>query len=385
MNGPFRIASEALAPSSTDFRVEIVSTAEALSALEPDWQQLWAACGALIFQSFGWIESWWLNVADRETRQLMIATAWDGPMLVGILPLAIHRHRGLRLLEWAARDHADYCDMLVHPAASPGVAGAMWNAVNRRRGFDLILLNRLLPDARAHALLTSGERPVLMPNHRSEMSLRVVGPHADGEAWFNAQNKKSRQNYRRGVAYLSEGAELRFRLLPPDAEIEPVLTRLSALKRAWLEKMGLEAPLFDQDAPLLGALVDTLRKAGQLRIFVLERDGETIAISINFVDGKTMMAFVTTYDPAVEKGSPGMVLMVDYIRWAFDNGLDLVDFLCGAEDFKSRFASETVTLTSMAGAASLFGKAALTTDRLVRFVRTCRAGLAERHAGARAA
>ncbi|MCZ8186806.1 MAG: GNAT family N-acetyltransferase [Beijerinckiaceae bacterium] len=385
MNGPFEIVPEALAGSSAGIRVEIVRTAEALSALEPDWQQLWAACGALIFQSHGWIEGWWLHIADRETRQLLIATAWDGSMLVGVMPLAIHRHRGLRLLEWAARDHADYCDMLIHPAASPDVTSALWNAVTRQRGYDLILLNRLMPDARAHALLTAGERPVLMPNHRSEMSLRVVGPHADGEAWFNAQTKKTRQNYRRGVAYLSEGAELRFRLLPPDAELEPVLARLAALKRAWLEKMGLDAPLFDEGAPLLGALVETLRRAGQLRIFVLERGDETIAISINFIDGRKMMAFVTTYDPAVEKGSPGMVLMVDYIRWAFDNGLDLVDFLCGAEDFKSRFASETVTLTSMAGAASLVGTAALTTDRLVRFIRTCRAGLAERRAGARAA
>lgn len=385
MNGPFEIVPEAVAGSSAGIRVEIVRTAEALSVLEPDWQQLWAACGALIFQSHGWIESWWLHIADRETRQLLIATAWEGSMLVGVLPLAIHRHRGLRLLEWAARDHADYCDMLIHPAASPDVTSALWNAVTRQRGYDLILLNRLMPDARAHALLTAGERPVLMPNHRSEMSLRVVGPHADGEAWFNAQTKKTRQNYRRGVAYLSEGAELRFRLLPPDAELEQVLARLAALKRAWLEKMGLDAPLFDEGAPLLGALVETLRRAGQLRIFVLERGDETIAISINFIDGRKMMAFVTTYDPAVEKGSPGMVLMVDYIRWAFDNGLDLVDFLCGAEDFKSRFASETVTLTSMAGATSLVGTAALTTDRLVRFIRTCRAGLAERRAGARAA
>lgn len=385
MNRAFRIANEAVAPSSPEIRVKIVSTSEALSALGPDWQQLWAACNALIFQSHGWIESWWRHIADRETRQLMIATAWDGPILVGVLPLAIHRHRGVRLLEWAARDHADYCDMLVHPDAPPDVAEAMWNAVNRERGYDLILLNRLLPDARAHVLLNTGERAVLVPNHRSEMSLRVVGPHANGEAWFNAQNKKTRQNYRRGVTYLSEGAELRFRLLPPDAEIAPVLNRLAELKRAWLEKMGLEAPLFDQGAPLLGALVDTLRRAGQLRIFVLERDGETIAISINFVDGKKMMAFVTTYDPAVEKGSPGMVLMVDYIRWAFDHGLDLVDFLCGAEEFKSRFASEMVTLTSMAGAASLVGTAALTTDRLVRLIRTCRAELAERRAKTEAA
>jgi CelD/BcsL family acetyltransferase involved in cellulose biosynthesis len=124
-------------------------------------------------------------------------------------------------------------------------------------------------------------------------------------------------------------------------------------------------------------LVTVLQQAGQLRVFVLERDGDMVAVSINFVDRNRMMAFVTTYDPAVDKGSPGMVLMVDYIRWAFDNGLELVDFLCGAEDFKSRFASETVTLTSMTGSASLIGHAAVTTDRVVARFRRFRAARAE--------
>jgi len=372
-------------PASTALTITFARDAEALAALKPDWQALSLACSAMIFQSHGWIESWWTHLTDRDERKLLIACAWDGSRLIGLMPLAIHRHRGVRILEWAARDHADYCDMLIHPDASPDLAAQLWRAIGQQRGYDLVLLNRLLPDARAHALPHAGGGIALASNHRSEMSLRVTGPHANGEAWFNAQNKKTRQNYRRGATYLAEGATLRFRLLPPETEIAPVLDRLAQLKRAWLVKMGLEAPLFDAGALMLGAFVETLRQAGQLRIFVLERNEETIAISINFVDQNRMMAFVTTYDPAVEKGSPGMVLMVDYIRWAFDKGLDLVDFLCGAEDFKSRFASETVTLTSMAGAATLIGTAAVNADRMVRFVRRYRARLSERSAGARAA
>ncbi len=359
------------------FRIEIIRDGERLASIARDWHALWQVSGALIFQSHGWINAWWTHLHDREHRQLMITCAWQDGRLVALLPLAVHRHRGLRVLEWAARDHADYCDMLIDPAAPAGIASELWQAASRQGGFDLVLLNRLLPDAKAHDLMARRVGVTLAPNHRSEISLRVPGPFASGEAWFNAQGKKTRQNYRRGMAYLTEGAELSFRLLPADADLRPILDRLAELKRAWLVKMGLDAPLFDAGAPLLAALVTVLQQSGQLRVFVLERDGDVVAVSINFVDRNRMMAFVTTYDPAVEKGSPGMVLMVDYIRWAFDNGLELVDFLCGAEDFKSRFASETVTLTSMTGSASLIGHAAVTTDRMVERFRRFRAARSE--------
>jgi CelD/BcsL family acetyltransferase involved in cellulose biosynthesis len=89
-----------------------------------------------------------------------------------------------------------------------------------------------------------------------------------------------------------------------------------------------------------------------------------IAVSINFVQRETMMAFITTYDPQVERASPGMLLMVDYIGWSIDNGLKLVDFLCGAEPFKLRFANQSVILGTVVAARTPLGHAALAVDRL---------------------
>ncbi len=83
---------------------------------------------------------------------------------------------------------------------------------------------------------------------------------------------------------------------------------------------------------------------------------------MNFVEGKSLRAFVTAYDPTFQHGSPGMVLMMDYIRWAFDNGLNEVDFLTGDEDFKNRLANEAVPLASIAGPGSVLGRIAMLAD-----------------------
>ncbi|TIM17624.1 MAG: GNAT family N-acetyltransferase, partial [Mesorhizobium sp.] len=74
-------------------------------------------------------------------------------------------------------------------------------------------------------------------------------------------------------------------------------------------------------------------------------------------------AFFTTYDPAFERASPGMVLMMDYIQWSFDRGLTTIDFLCGGEDFKRRFATHSVILSSVVGGRNLRGRLAALADR----------------------
>lgn len=360
-------------------RLEIVRSAERLAAVGPAWTALWRGSGALVFQSHAWVAAWWTTVPDAERRSLRIVLAWRGEALAAVLPLATCRRRGLRLLEWAAKDHTDYGDALVAHDADPGLLRRMWRHLSAAGGFDLVYLNRLLPEAAARALLdpaaAAGVR--LRPNHRREVSFRVVGDWPTGAAWLASQSKKTRQNYRRGQKFLGDAGALRFRLLPPDAPMAPVLARLAELKRAWLAGNDLESNLYDAGSPALAALVRVLAEAGLLRAFVLECDGVIVAVSINFVQAGTMMAFVTTYDPAFERGSPGMVLMMDYIQWSIDRGLHAVDFLCGAEAFKSRFATTCVTLDSVMGRRTLPGAAAMMLDSwnlVVRDMRRRRTG-----------
>lgn len=345
-------------------KLEVVTSGARLEEIAKPWMDLWRNVDGLIFQSHAWVSAWWRTIPDSRRRKLRIGLIWEGDRLLAVMPLAIGRRKGLRLLEWAAGSYVDYGDILAAPECSTTSLIRLWRMLSTMGGYDIAFLNRLSPDATAHRLTAPAVRTGFRPNHRSEASYRVTGDWTNGAAWFNAQSKKTRQNYRRSVKGLQESGEVRFRLVGDGEPLQPILERVAVLKRKWLATHGRQSELFDEGAPILAALVRALADQGLLRIFVLECNGVVIAVSINFVQRRTMMAFVTTYDPDFSKGSPGMVLMMDYIAWSIDQGLPVVDFLCGAEAFKERFATQSLKLTSASGARTMTGAASLLADGL---------------------
>lgn len=352
-------SAAAAAPGAT---IEIVDAPERLAELAPSWDRLWADADGLVFQSHRWILAWWQTAPGRSRLKLRLALLWRGEALVAILPLAIRRKGAIRTLEWAARDHSDFCDALVAPGLRPAELEPLWRAVLASGGFDLVYLNRLLPDALAQGLAARPASVRLRPYWRQEENYRVAGSWPSGDAWLDSQSKKTRQNYRRGRKFIEESGPLRFRLLGDDEPLAPVLEHVAALKRKWLERHGRHSDLFDEGAAALPALVGCLRELGLLRLFVLECGPAIVAVSINLVQRNRMMAFVTTYDPDHERASPGMLLMCDYIAWSIDRGLAEVDFLCGGEEFKRRFATRSLILSSHAGARTPLGHLALAAD-----------------------
>lgn len=344
-------------------RLEVVTDGVRLAEIGAAWNDLWTRTDSLMFQSHAWISAWWDTLPDQGRQQLRIGLVWNGDRLDAVVPLCVRQRRGLRFLEWAANSYSDYEDLLAADDCAPETLRRVWSALTALGGYDIALLNRLRPDARARDLPGGTVRPALVPNHRSEVCHQVTGNWTSGKAWFESQSKKARQNYRRKQSTLAEFGTPQFRLLAPDEPLRPVLKRLSDLKRQWLDARGRSSTLFAEGEVALSALIEALARAGVLRIFVIEVDGLIVSISVNFEQHGSLMAFVTTYDPAFERASPGTLLMSDYIIWAFDHGLHTVDFLCGAEAFKQRFGTAQVTLGTLTAPGSLRGRAALALDR----------------------
>ena len=76
-----------------------------------------------------------------------------------------------------------------------------------------------------------------------------------------------------------------------------------------------------------------------------------------------MEAYLTSYDEAFERASPGTILIVEYAQWSFDRRLTLVDFLRGDEAFKFRMANAETRLNAFTGSRTLVGRVAISGHR----------------------
>ena len=82
-----------------------------------------------------------------------------------------------------------------------------------------------------------------------------------------------------------------------------------------------------------------LAASNSLRIHVLEGDGEIAGLIYQLWDGKTAYGYITGFDPAFDRYSPG-VLLLDYaISRAIGEGALSWDFLRGEEPYKFQWGA----------------------------------------------
>jgi CelD/BcsL family acetyltransferase involved in cellulose biosynthesis len=343
-------------------RIEIVTDAPRLLEIEQPWQTLWGRCGADVFQSHAWISAWWSAVRSRPGVKLRIATAWHGDELVAVLPLAIQRERFLRTLRWAGELFSDYCDALIDThREGRAVLQRLWEEIAGRGGYDVASLKQVRTDARAAWLLRhlceQSSRSTMEPGARC---LQVRRRWPDGAAFFRSLGKKGRNNHSRGKRILAElGGEVTFGVRGPGEPVEDLIDRLMTLKLDWVRANDAASPLLGEDGEVLRALLRTIAASGALTLFTLECGGKLAAASANFVGRDRNQAYLTSYDPAFSRASPGTILIELYTMWSFDRGFAEVDFLRGDEAFKLGFANAETALMNVVAPGTALGRAAI--------------------------
>jgi CelD/BcsL family acetyltransferase involved in cellulose biosynthesis len=353
---------------------EIVNAPDRVGTLRQPWQLLWERGGIEVFQRHEWIAGWTRGLAGRSDIRPLIGLAWRDDRLIAVLPCAIRRRDGLRTLEWAAQELSDYCDALVDPEVDgQATLEQVWNAMQTTGGFDLVHLKQVRPDARARHLLDriTQQTGTLRMQQSGERCLRIDSAWTDGEAWFRSLNKKSRNNHTRGKRILSElGGQVVFRMHDPNAPVRPLLETIMELKRAWLVANHPDSPFLGADSSLPLAVLEAAWATGRMAIFLLECGGRIAAASVNFIHDTRMQAYLTAYDPVFDRASPGTILIVEYTKWAFDRGLQAVDFLRGEEAFKYRLANAETQLDGYVGGRTLLGRAAIAARDIRNRLRT---------------
>jgi CelD/BcsL family acetyltransferase involved in cellulose biosynthesis len=311
--------------------VEVLGSLSELAALRAEWWALWHASPQPVpFLSPSWLLCWARHYAPDRTRAIAVR---EHGVLVALLPF--FSWRGEVLL--AGTGPSDYGDALIAPdreELAPMLLDALAAAAGAL-GCARIDLQQLSPGSP----LLNAPTPQGWQSEVRDGDLCTIA-YARGDDGLGCINGKTRRNLRLAQRNLAREGEVTIAPLPKSEWRGAARTLEWLHGRRWRQR-GESGQLAD---PLMCAfmrsVIPDLGEAGLLRFYRLKCDNRPLAAAFVMRCGGSAHFYLTGFDPAWSRYSPGLLTVVAAMRGTFAEGVDEFHFLRGREAYKYRIGAE---------------------------------------------
>jgi CelD/BcsL family acetyltransferase involved in cellulose biosynthesis len=298
----------------------------------------------------------WLRAYGDEVEPFVPLVRGDDGSLRGLLPLAIDREGHPRACRIAGANLGDR----FHPVCEPGDEAEVAAEVGRSlaeppQPWSVIALTHVQTeppwlDALAEG---TGERVRVRQRIAGPLPYLELGAHEGWEGYLRSRSSNFRQQVRRFRRRAEKAGSMTLRRTERPEELAgdmETFFRLHGLRfgpRGGSTLSSERAQVFHQDFA-----ASALRR-GWLRLWFLELDGAPVAAWYGWRLGGRYSYYNSGLDPSRSELRPGLVLLAEVIRSAFEEGATVFDFLLGDEQYKYRFAEAERTVSDVTIARSL--------------------------------
>lgn len=312
----------------------------ALEALAAPWRALWRRCAdATPFQHPEWLLPW--RRAFRRGAVWTLA-AWSGDRLVGLLPQYVYPHpeQRRRVVLLLGTGNTDYLDLLVEPGYERAVGEAFREALAEGSArWDVCDWQQL----RSGSPLLELPAPAGRSSRVSEQvvcPVLTIPPAASCDDVVPESLLRKLHYFRRRA-----GREGRVDLERADPET------FDALYEALIRLHGVRWRDQDEPGVLADGVVQRFHRevaegmlhSGLLRLYGLRLDGHLVACYYGFLHGSSAYYYLSGFDPAYGRLSPGNQIVHVAIEEAIAEGATTFDFLRGPEPYKYRWGARDRT------------------------------------------
>ncbi|MHB9027810.1 MAG: GNAT family N-acetyltransferase, partial [Candidatus Latescibacterota bacterium] len=268
------------------------------------------------------------------TGKLWTIALWSDEELVGLAPLYFHPGPDgtTRQITFIGTGNTDYLDILVDPDIASGGVESMLDAVGRQR---LEWDECDLTDLKADSPLLSVTAPSGLRARVSPLSVcPVIRLPCSADAYREMLPSVHRRKTRKERRVLEEKGILGLKIAD-EHTLPEFLDDFFRLHRAWWEERGEKGVLSDAGIQSFHREAATrFLKIGWLRFYRLSLDGKAIAYVYGLEKGNRFYSYLGALDPAMERYSPGVVILLMIIEECIRKGLREFDFLRGEERYK---------------------------------------------------
>ncbi len=340
------LTSTSVAPFTwAGYTVEAVPS---LARLDAEWRALETLETASMFQGRDYTAAWLRTSAAACGEEPVFVTARLHDALAFILPMALTRRAGVRVLTWLGQSHSNYGMGVFHPEALAASARDDWDIdqlvcdLARRLGADLVHLDHQPAQwkGQANPFIAS------MRSLRTANDTFVVPLDEDFAAHYKRLfSSRTLSGLKRKQRKLEDMGKVSFARPQDEARSSDVLGWFFAQKKLQLEQSGRTSPF---DAPHIQALyLGLARSTDTFDIDELMVDTTRVAMGMTAHAGRTAYLLNTVHQGAeFARCSPGALLLHRMVAQAHAAGARTYDFGPGELPYKLEWEPEVVPLFS---------------------------------------
>ncbi len=318
-----RLKGRAAVSNARETSLKHTSRPEELEALRPAWLELWQQDPrATPFVHPDWVLPWCRHFGRQDIEAFSV---WRGDRLVGLAPMEVWPEENGRLLKLLGSGISDQLDVLTAPEHDAEVRASLLARFQQSDGrWDVCLLEPLgddspwAGDGRARRLDVS---PTLALPSRVEELASLVPPR------LLSNVRAARRRLERTAPLRSAVASAR--------DVDGWMSALFELHRARWRQRG-EDGVFEEPCVLAfhRDVSRRLAEASLLRLHALFHGERLFAVLYALAAHGRVHYYLSGFDPAYEKYSPGSLIVAAAIEEAITRGERVFDFLRGAEPYK---------------------------------------------------
>lgn len=301
--------------------VRVASTLAALDEHAEAWDRLtMASSEKLPMLSHAWVSSFLEHLVPAE-KPWWCLFAYDGPELVGVLPLMRARKWFFERLRGPADGaHTDFAHPLLDARAAPSALNALVEAAAE-----------VAPGLRIRWYRVRDESPVLACLSTLEPRMRVVRPISTWGSlvqttghWRELEAGLPRnfaRNLRKGVNRAERDHSVAFRFIGGVEAQSPALLQqfLKVESSGWKGAAGTAIECSPQLVAFYETLTRRLAQRGWLEWHTLELDGEPVAAHLAVRLGDAVALPKIGYDEGYARYGPGNLLFRELLVRSFDD------------------------------------------------------------------
>lgn len=323
------------ASAAAAYAIETLRRIESPDELIPRWQQLPQASSEFP-QSAEWIAVAAHSLHARDTLRF-IQLSQDGE-IVGLAPMALTRDRYLERLELAG------ASTLFEPCGFNYRDQSALRALCEQlvRTGRPVVLQRIAADgdlSHAFKAAARGRGQLLQFNASGAPFVPMT---SSWDQYFQSLSSRRRQDYRRARRALERLGKIEVEIQAPDAAtVGPGMAEALQVEAAsWKGREGSALLTNPRLSGFFLQLAARLARRGQLQLCFLRLNGAAIAMQIAAVHGDRWWVLKIGYDERWAEHSPGIQLMWDVLRAAFQRRLSSFEMLGSAEPWLTIWTRE---------------------------------------------